>query len=159
VTRQAKSDVVIHGYSVKKGEVIMAPSFLGHRDQTQWDASFSGNEDRDMPPEGVWFGERFLRFDEAGDVSLNTKDTAGKYFPFGGGANMCPGRIFARQEVLGVVAAFLVNFEIGFVGFVDKKGKPKGGKEGFPIVARQFAGTGVVTAEGDVRLRIRRRAS
>jgi cytochrome P450 len=171
VTREAKSDIVIQGYSVRKGEIIMAPSFLGHRDPTEWD-TFSSDVGRKMPPEDVWFGERFLRSDDDEDQesggekgekegpSLNTKDTAGKYFPFGGGQNMCPGRTFARQEVLGAVAAFLISFDIGFVSYVDRNGKvvgDDGDEKGFPVVMRQFAGTGVVTAEGDVRLRIRRR--
>jgi hypothetical protein len=109
--------------------------------------------------EGEWYGKRFVvedRIDEKGQMKMkmSMKGTDGKYFPFGGGTHMCPGRVFARQEVLGAAAAaFLVGFDVQWVGWVDGQEEA-----GFPQVARQYSGNGVVVhMQGDTRVRIRRR--
>jgi len=85
VTRELQSDMVICGHDLRKGELVMAPSYLGHHDGAEW----SGEGD-DAPSEAEWWGERFLKTDEkTGEVRMSTKDFAGKYFPFGGGMHMC----------------------------------------------------------------------
>ena len=75
---------------------------------------------------------------------------------------MCPGRTFAKQEVLGTVAVLLLNFDVSFVAFV-KPGEDRGytssraGTEGFPGMKRNYAGNQVVGIEGDMRVRIKRK--
>jgi cytochrome P450 len=156
VTRTLDEDLILDQYRMSKGDIVIAPSYLGHRDAQTW------NEDG-APPEDVWYGERFLKHDEKTEKAVfTTAGTNGKFFPFGGGTNICPGRVFAKQEVFGAVAAFLLAFDIQFVEYL---GFDKGRKvirrgtdpDGFPVVKKQFAGSGVVVSEGDLLVRLKRR--
>ena len=97
----------------------------------------------------------FLKIDPETDKEIfTTSETAGKLYPFGGGKTMCPGRVFVKQEVLGCVAMILLTFEFEFVGFVDEDGKSK---KDFPGVKKVYPGGGVTPADGDVKVKMRRR--
>ena len=86
VTRELRTDTVLGGHFLKAGEVVMAPTYIGHHDGNEWNTQGVTEQGEVVPPEGTWFGERFLKMDEkTGKVSLSTRDTTGKYFPFGGG--------------------------------------------------------------------------
>ncbi|KAF5861183.1 hypothetical protein ETB97_000496 [Aspergillus alliaceus] len=37
------------------------------------------------------------------------------FFPFGGGPSICPGRVFAKQEILMTIAALVTRFEIDMI--------------------------------------------
>lgn len=156
VTRTLDEDLTLNQYHMRKGGIIIAPSFLGHHDTDTW-------EEHNMPSEQVWCGKRFLKQDdETGKVTFTTAGTNGRFFPFGGGAYVCPGRVFAKQEVFGAIAAFLLAYEVRFVEYLrfDKAGKRirKGvHPDGFPVVKKQFCGSGVVISEGDMLVKLRRR--
>ena len=156
VTRTLDEDLRLNQFHMRKGGIIVAPSYLGHHDAATW--THNG-----LPSEQLWYGERFLREDEkTGKVTFSTAGTNGRFFPFGGGAYVCPGRVFAKQEVFGAIAAFLLAYEVKFLEYLrfDKAGKPihKGVKpDGFPVVKKQFSGSGVVISEGDMLVRLRRR--
>lgn len=156
VTRTLDEDFTLDDYHMKKGGIIIAPSYLAHHDVgPAW-------EQNNMPSETKWFGERFLVQDEkTGKVTFTTTGTNGRFFPFGGGAYICPGRVFAKQEVFGALAAFLLAFDTEFIEYL-KPGPdrliPQGKHEdGFPVVMKQFCGAGVVVQAGDTLLRLRRR--
>ncbi|KAK4580081.1 hypothetical protein LTR86_000283 [Recurvomyces mirabilis] len=149
VVRQVDSSVAIGHHYVKKGEQVMAPSWMTHRNP----AFFADPE--------VFDPERFLKRDEeTGKLGYSATGLGGKYFPFGGGHYMCPGRTFAKQEVLGSVAVLLLNFDIEFVEFTKRDDRqPVGiGKDatGFPGLKKGYAGNQVVGIEGDMRVRIKR---
>ncbi|KAL1586005.1 hypothetical protein WHR41_04733 [Cladosporium halotolerans] len=149
IVRQADADAAIGPHAVRKNEMVMAPSWLSHRNP----AHFAKPDAFDPA--------RFLVEDpETGKLVFSTAGLGGKFFPFGGGHYMCPGRTFAKQEVLGAVAVLLLEFEVGVVEFVRSDGVGVGmGAEGFPGLKRGFAGNVVVGLEGDVRVRMRRRTS
>ena len=75
----------------------------------------------------------------------------------------CPGRHFARQEVVAIVAILLTNFDVEFLSFVerDEKGvKDLGrGAEKFPRMAKALPGNQVMGLKGDMRVRIKRRVT
>ena len=156
VTRTLDEDVTMDQYHMKKGGVIVAPSFLGHHNTNTWVQD-------NMPPEQTWYGERFLKQDEkTGKTVFSTAGTNGRFFPWGGGQYICPGRVFAKQEVFGAVAAFLLAYEVHFIEYLrfDKSGHAirKGTHaDGFPVVKKQFCGSGVVVSEGDMLIKLKRR--
>ncbi|KAL2426772.1 Cytochrome P450 monooxygenase calL [Exophiala dermatitidis] len=157
VTRQLQTDMVVDGYLLKKGDLIMAPSSLSQHDPTFWE------RDNNAPPADSWYAERFLRRDdETGKEYFSTSWASGKFFPFGGGSHVCPGRVFAKQEMLGALATLFQRFDIKFIEYVDtsRSGNRAGlGKaaSGFPKVKRQYAGNGTLKMDGDIRVQIRRK--
>ncbi|KAK5210290.1 hypothetical protein LTR41_003958 [Exophiala xenobiotica] len=159
VTRQLETDMVVDGYLLRKGDLIMAPSSLSQHDTVFWEQNFEPSAD-------TWYAERFIRHDETpgkqGGLMSSTSWCGGKFFPFGGGSHACPGRVFAKQKILGAVAAFLMQFDVEFVEFLgtDRKGNvvSLGTEESaFPKVKQQYAGNGTLAMDGDIRVRIRRR--
>jgi hypothetical protein len=150
VTREIHADFVIDGHLLKKGNTIMAPTWLGHRDPDVWNSLHP-----DHPPVDVFYAERFLR-QEGDKVVCSTAGLSGKYFPYGGGAHICPGRIFAKQEILAAVAMVLLSFDFEFVGWVNPFSKDK--ELRFPRAKKGYVGNGVVAADRDMRVRIKRKA-
>ena len=104
VTRELEEDLTLplddgkRQVLLKKNAVVMAPSWLGHRDEALWVD----------PPCHQFCAERFLKTDpETGKSVFSTGGTNGKFFPFGGGKTMCPGRVFweagdSRERCFGV---------------------------------------------------------
>jgi cytochrome P450 len=150
VSRETPEDLVLpvdSGRSsmlFRKGSNIIAPSLLGHYDANVWSD----------PPADVFCAERFLRTDpESGKTVFSMTGTTGKLFPFGGGRTMCPGRVFAKQEVLGAVAMTLLSFDFKPLGYVDLTGRSV---DTFPGLGEQFGGSGIMAANGDIKVRITR---
>ena len=133
---------------MKKGDNLFAPCWIGHHDPRTW----SGGQ---APPE-VFYADRFLAPDPTnpGQQIFTMDGTNGKFFPFGGGRTICPGRVFAKQEALGAVAMILLRFEFEVLGFVDGSGKATAD---FPGFAKQFPGAGALTPGGDFKVIIRRK--
>lgn len=156
VTRQLQRDMIIDGYSLKKDDLIMAPSSLSQHDPTFW-------EQDNAPSANSWHAERFIKYDPETDRhSFSVSWTAGKFFPFGGGTHVCPGRVFAKQEILVAIATVLLRFDIKFMEYVgtDRNANLVGlgkGPSGFPKAKRQYAGNGTLEMDGDIRVQIRRR--
>ena len=151
VTRELKEDLRLplddgkRHILLEKDGIVMAPSWLGHRDDSLWSD----------PPSDHFFAERFLQSDpQTGRLVFSTNATGGKFFPFGGGKTICPGRVFAKQEVLASVAMVLSSFELGFAGFVDEEGKPS---QHFPGLRSSFSGSGIMVAGGDTRVTMKAR--
>jgi len=131
--------------ALHKGSLAIAPSWLGQRDPTVWKG----------PPHNVFYPERFLAADpETGRDVFTTKGTAGRFFPFGGGKGICPGRVFAKQEILAATALVLLGFEFERKGFVDAKGRET---KKFPGLKDGYGGSGIVVHAGDIVVEIKKR--
>lgn len=133
---------------MKKGDNVFAPSWIGHHDPRSW-------TDGKAPPD-VFYADRFMVSDpeNSGQQIFSLSGTNAKFFPFGGGRTICPGRVFAKQEALGALAMVLLRFEFEVLGFVDKDGKPMNGMIG---PADQYPGAGALVPGGDMKVRMRRR--
>lgn len=99
VTRSVLEDTVLGGYTLRKGGIVMCPARIGHFDQEIWgpdaDAFVPDRFNRKQGPEG------------------DTKRGQTKHLrSFGQAPSMCPGRFFAKQEVLISVARILLTFGI-----------------------------------------------
>ena len=157
VSRVLHSDLDIGNCSLKSGELVIAPSWLAHRDATAW-------SEEDGKPCDMWYGERSLKQDEkSGKPVFSTANTAGTFFPFGGGAQICPGRVFAKQEVFAAVAAFLLEFDVDFIRFLPgtkgSSAREDGHSTRFPKIARQFIGNTVMAIDGDLLIKLRTKKS
>lgn len=81
VTREVLDDFTLpiddkgHQVLVKKHDTIIAPSWLGHRDDTVWTSQ----------PVDKFYPDRFIKKDEkTGKDMFTMVGTNGKLFPFGG---------------------------------------------------------------------------
>ncbi|KAF4634070.1 hypothetical protein G7Y89_g4045 [Cudoniella acicularis] len=138
-TRKLRNDLEVDGYILKAGNMVMVPSWLAHTDD-EWSTP-------SHPATSFW-ARRFLEGD--GTVTSGKPISAthpGKYFPFGGGSSMCPGRFFAKQEVLAAVALMIAKFEMEFVGYVTHEGKKS---ERGPRPDLKNAGSGALVPDGDL---------
>jgi hypothetical protein len=116
------------GHLLQKGNIAMAPSYLSHHDPTFWTKYNPSSAVDDAPSPDTWYARRFLH---AGKFS--TVGTTNKFFPYGGGNHMCPGRTFAKQEILAAIAIVLLTFDL----HVENG-------ETLPGVRKAYSGTGVV---------------
>lgn len=124
------------GHLLEKGNIAMAPSYLSHHDSVFW--STYGEETVDPD---IWHARRFLH-----QGKYSTIGTSNKLFPFGGGNQMCPGRVFAKQEILAAIAIVLLMFDIDVEA-----------GESLPGIRRQYNGTGVVSMDKGLAASMRRK--
>ena len=82
--------------------------------------------------------------DGAPKTVFSTAGLKGNWIPFGGGAQICPGRNVAKQEILLTAALLLGNFEI------ELTGPP-------PVADWRFFGAGALGVKGKQACRVRRR--
>jgi len=97
--REVMEDTYLDQWLLKKGAMLQMPSRVIHQDPTLW-----GDDAADFDP------RRFLaenRQNRAKDVCFRA---------FGGGKTLCPGRHFATNEVLAVVAVFIARLDMKPVG-------------------------------------------
>ncbi|KAF5631729.1 cytochrome p450 3a7 [Fusarium sp. NRRL 52700] len=136
VVRKLRNSIELDGYTLKEGNLVLAPSYLAHNAPEVWSSSAH-------PPEEFW-PERFIK-------KGNSGISAGNYFPYGGGAAMCPGRNYAKQEILSAVVLFFAHFEIEPLRFVDRDGKTS---DRGPEVGNEARG--VARVDRDLLVRLRR---
>jgi len=149
--RLLTADLEVGGYLLKAGNQVMLPNWNPHVHDPVWTET---DTSPNAHPAHKFWGQRFLTTDpETGELA-NIRPKPGTYFPFGGGATMCPGRFFARQEILISVAVMVLKYDIEAVAVVDKKGRVQKGELEYD---RSGAGFGALHPNGDLRCRIRKR--
>ncbi|KAH7198438.1 cytochrome P450 [Fusarium flagelliforme] len=134
VVRKLRESIELDGYTLKQGNLILAPSYLAHNAPEVWSTA-------SYPPEEFW-PERFIKKGSSGIAS-------GNYFPYGGGVAMCPGRNYAKQEILSAVVLFFAHFNVEPLRFVDGNGETS---ERGPEVGNEARGVARVDRDMVVRL-------
>lgn len=148
-----ETEQAIHSLSIQKGTIMMIPTYFAHTDPTAWQSSDFPHH----PVPEVFYPYRFLTSvpGKGGEKpTFTTKHADGMFFPFGGGKTICPGRVFARQEMMAAVAMMLLTFDFEVVEYVDDKGKET---KSFPGLRDTYPGSVVMNPSGDMKVRIRRR--
>ena len=82
------------------------------------------------------------------ESTFSTKGLNGAYIPFGGGPGICPGRQFARQEVITTLTKLALTYDMEFQ--IPKGWEPKMDTAYFPL--------GSLPPKNKVPFRIRRRS-
>ncbi|TWU75373.1 hypothetical protein ED733_000720 [Metarhizium rileyi] len=122
ITREVHQPTVISRYRISNGSVIQAPSSVSHYDEKVWGTDEHGASE--------FWGQRHLKYSESKDASGGihqqpTFSMAGRsrsYYPYGGGVSMCPGRHFAKYEIMIILAVLTTNFEVDFVRWTNADG-------------------------------------
>jgi cytochrome P450 len=104
LTRTVKKTHDLDSWTLKRDQTVVVSTHVEHRNAYWNTVDLSA---RNHPPEEFW-AERFLT--PKGEFSLDGKQ--GKYMPYGMGEHMCPGRHFAKYEMLLSFAVIVDRFEI-----------------------------------------------
>jgi cytochrome P450 len=158
---------------MKQGVGMLATSWVGGHDPDFWNTGSTLPDGFEEHPVNSFWAERFLRYEDdptSGPVRgtniksspstskrtpeddrkarVVTEGTQGYFFPYGGGTKMCPGRFFAKQQLMSAVAVALRAYEIELV---DPEAAAKIGPnmDYFPF--------GTIPPKGKIPARIRRR--
>ena len=137
VMRSPSQDFKLRDWTLKAGEVVFLLTYAQHRDTTIFP------NDNERPINKFW-ADRFI-VQEGSDVKpvFSMQGYEGSWIPYGGGSHVCPGRQFAKQEMLLTVAVLLSNFDIELTGPEAE-------------VDWNYHGTGAMVAKGQQKCRIRR---
>lgn len=130
--RQVVEDTYLSSYLLKKGAMLQMPTRIIHTDASLWGPSVSQFNPR-----------RFL----TSEKKNRPNDTA--FRSFGGGKTLCPGRHFATNEVLAVVAVFIARFDMEPVD--EKKGWA------MPSCDRTNMSAVIMEPDTDIRVEVRGR--
>ena len=163
--RMSDEDFELDGWSFRKNRIIFLCSRIVHLNANLWN---TGPANDPHPIDEFW-ADRFLTYPDcdvgAGrnegrrpvskdseDAKLNTtpvfslKGLENCWVPFGGGPTMCPGRTFAKNEMLGSFALLSTKFDVELL---------ISGQEIKPDMS--FFSIGTLPPKGDIPFRIRRR--
>lgn len=136
----------VQGKFIPKDAIMLLSSYNAQTDPRGWSSFFS-----DAHPIDRFWAERFLvplnGSKESSKVEFSLKGRSTDWFPYGGGQRMCPGRHFAKQEMINSMAMVLTLFDVELAD--EKGGIPGNDMEGF--------GFGTLWPKGRTEVRIRRR--
>ncbi|KAK1830673.1 cytochrome P450 [Podospora conica] len=125
--REVVEDTYLDQWLLKKGTMLQMPSRVIHQDASLWGESV-----------GEFNPRRFLA-EEKGNRPSDICFRA-----FGGGKTLCPGRHFATNEVLAIVALFISRFEM----------KPVAGGWDLPTAANTNAAAVIMEPDNDIEVEI-----
>ncbi|KAF5027018.1 hypothetical protein F66182_893 [Fusarium sp. NRRL 66182] len=123
VTRQATQPLIIGGHAIEKGALVQACSKMAHFEESTW-----GVEGH--PASDFWAWRHIKSVETVDELTgkvvlldqFAMKGRPSSFFPYGAGYVMCPGRFFAKQEILLAVAILVANFEIEFEQWTNEDG-------------------------------------
>ncbi|KAI1373127.1 cytochrome P450 [Hypoxylon crocopeplum] len=148
VTRTAKEDFTVAGFTLPKGCTIQAPTQISHCEEAVW-----GTPDH---PASEFWAHRHVKTSGTTDAKRGEFSMAGRtgsFFPYGGGGYMCPGRNFAKQEILLAIAIVVTRFDVELVEWTELDGSPSTRPaQNDP----RYAGAGSVPPDREMKARWRR---
>ncbi|KAI0451549.1 cytochrome P450 [Xylaria acuta] len=150
-----RDDMNIRDWIIPRRKVIVTPTTLAHMDSEAWDTGLNNEH----PVDQFWIG-RFLKYpSESSNANaqphnfvspliFSAKGLEGSWIPYGGGPRQCPGRHFAKRQILLATALMVSLFDCEILG------EGRHVQEDFTL--KGFGG-GVSHPAGKVPMKIRRR--
>ncbi|KAK4201019.1 putative cytochrome P450 E-class, group IV [Triangularia verruculosa] len=154
VTREVTAPLDLSGFKLEKGSLMQAATEISHLDEGVWG-------DKEHPASEFW-AERHIRYTEETDEKGQLRrvphfSMAGRqndWFPYGGGVSICPGRHFAKQEIMLTTAIIVARFDLELVEWVNKDGssssRPAKNDD-------KYAGAASVPPDREMKVRFTRR--
>jgi cytochrome P450 len=148
-------DINIRDWVIPRRKVIVTLTTVAHMDSEVWSTGLKNEH----PVDQFWIG-RFLKYpsesahgntrtgEPASSPTFSTKELEGSWIPYGGGPRQCPGRHFAKRQILLTTALIVSLFDCEIL----KDGRDM--QEDFTL---KGFGSGVSHPAGKVPIRIRRR--
>lgn len=128
--REVMEDTYLDKWLLKKGAMLQMPSRIIHQDANLWGKDVTEFNPRRFLPEEKQNRPR--------DVCFRA---------FGGGKTLCPGRHFATNEILAVVAVFISRLDM----------KPVDGEWKLPTTANTNVAAVVMEPDDDIQVEIKTR--
>lgn len=128
--REVMEDTYLDQWLLKKGAMLQMPSRIIHQGANLWGSSVNDFNPRRFLPEEAKNRPR--------DVCFRV---------FGGGKTLCPGRHFATNEVLAVVAVFIARLDM----------KPVKGNWELPTTANSNVASVVMEPDDDIQVELKTR--
>ncbi|KUI69476.1 25-hydroxycholesterol 7-alpha-hydroxylase [Cytospora mali] len=128
--REVMEDTYLDQWLLKKGALLQMPSRIIHQDASLWGTNVTDFNPRRFLPEEKQNRPR--------DVCFRA---------FGGGKTLCPGRHFATNEILAVVAVFIARLDM----------KPVEGDWKLPTTANTNVAAVVMEPDDDIEVEIKTR--
>jgi cytochrome P450 len=143
-----RKDFNLKGWRIPRDATMLISSYNAQMDPQVW----SRKDNPHSRPVNEFCAERFLELPKESTAPSNPgfslKGRANAWIPYGGGARMCPGRHFAKQEMISSLAIMLTLFDIEVVD--PSNGIPANDMAGF--------GFGALCPKGAMPVRMRRRS-
>lgn len=118
-------DTQLGGFLLKKGAMLQMPSRVTHTDESLWGST-------------EYNPRRFLEIEK----KIRPRDVC--FRAFGGGKTLCPGRHFATNEILAVVALWIARFDM----------RPVGGDWKMPTTAKTNVAAAIMGPDEDIQVEI-----
>ncbi|KAF2713710.1 cytochrome P450 [Pleomassaria siparia CBS 279.74] len=113
-----RADLPILPYGIPKQQVVVTSTTVAHMNST----AFNTGIDNEHPVDKFW-GGRFLTYPN-GDSDMSAvfsiKCLEGSWIPYGGGPRQCPGRLFAKRQILLTTALMTSLFDCKIQEDADK---------------------------------------
>lgn len=148
-------DLDIRDWVIPRRKVVVTPTTVAHMDPEAWNTGL----ENEHPLDQFWIG-RFLKYpskgahddrqphDHRSSPTFSTKELEGSWIPYGGGPRQCPGRHFAKRQILLTTALMVSLFDCEIL---------EGGRDVQEDFTLKGFGGGVSHPAGKVPMRIRRR--
>lgn len=148
-------DINIQDWVIPRRKVIVTPTTVAHMDPKAWSTGLKDEPSVDQ----FWIG-RFLKYPSKslhegtqphGSASapvFSTKEHEGSWIPYGGGPRQCPGRHFAKRQILLTTALMVSLFDC------EIQGEGRNVKEDFTL---EGFGSGMSHPAAKVPAKLRRR--
>lgn len=133
-------------YTVRKNDTMTIFSSITARNSAAWHTARP--EALARPLDEFW-PERFLvrKGKDSPQATFSMEGLAECWMPYGGGQRMCPGRHFAKLEIIGTLGVLLENFEMELMD------EPEAAKV---IPDKRWVPYGTLPPKGTVSVRLRR---
>lgn len=144
ITRDVKESIVLNGHTIPKGSMLQAPMMVAHYDEAIWAAAGHTASE--------FWAERHIKY-VSGKRTFAMAGHMSSYFPFGGGANICPGRHLAKFEILTTVGLIISEFDIELDGWTKPDGSPS---DRAAESDKRYCGAGAMPPDRDMKVRWKR---
>jgi cytochrome P450 len=114
----------IRDWVIPRQKIICTSTTAAHMDPTAWNTGLNNEH----PVDQFWAG-RFLkcpthkreesqtgRGTDTKNSAFSLKEVEGSWIPYGGGPRQCPGRQFAKRQILLTAALFVTLFDCEILG-------------------------------------------
>lgn len=116
------------GYKIKKNEHLLIFTSPVVQDDEAWTRA---GKPPLKPFEDFW-AERFLApkdgskqkmgNEEPEELEFSLRGLAGRWMPYGGGQHLCPGRHYAKSQIIGSFAFFFAKYDLELLNHIGKGG-------------------------------------